>query len=148
MSKFTKKYKDLIIYVVFGVLTTLINLIIFKIFSKILGQDLYLISNIIAFFGAVIFAFVTNKLIVFKSKSFEKKVFLKELLYFFLARVFSLLVEEIGLFILLDKIKIKDVYFSFLNLNINNQTVAKLFLAVIVVILNYIFSKFFIFKND
>ena len=62
------KYKELLLYLIFGVLTTLVNLASFWIFTKILGEGLYLINNAIAWVVGVIFAFVTNKLFVFESK--------------------------------------------------------------------------------
>ena len=68
------KYKELITYVVFGGLTTVVNLIVFKLAGMALGDERYLISNTIAWIAAVIFAFITNKLWVFESKSFKKAI--------------------------------------------------------------------------
>ena len=67
------KYRELLLYLIFGVLTTLVNFLTYWIFTKILGEELYLINNAIAWVVGVIFAFVTNKLFVFESKSWKGK---------------------------------------------------------------------------
>ena len=69
IKKLFIKYKELITYVIFGVLTTLVNFFAFWLFTKILGEELYLINNAIAWVMGVIFAYITNKLFVFESKS-------------------------------------------------------------------------------
>ena len=96
------KYKELIIYVIFGVCTTLVNFLTYKLFNVLLGVELYLVSNIIAWFVSVVFAYVSNKLFVFESKSWGLKLVAKEVSSFFAARVFSFLVEEAGLFLLVE----------------------------------------------
>ena len=87
------KYKELIVYVIFGGLTTVVNLVVFTLSGMVLGDERYLISNIIAWFAAVIFAYITNKLWVFESKSWDIRVLLKEIPSFFAARVLSFLIE-------------------------------------------------------
>ncbi len=145
------KYKELIVYVVFGAATTLVNLVVFKVSGLILGDKLYLVSNVIAWFASVVFAYITNKLWVFESKSWESKVVIKEVLAFFAARVFSFLIEEAGLFVLVDLLRFDEygipLDFIGINYTIDGHMIAKILLAVIVVILNYIFSKLFIFKK-
>ena len=69
IKKLYKKYEEVILYVVFGGLTTLVNFVSFWVFNKILGEKFYLVSNVIAWFISVVFAYVTNKLWVFESKS-------------------------------------------------------------------------------
>lgn len=142
-----KKYKELIIYVIFGALTTVVNFVVFKIFNVILGNENYLISNVIAWIFAVIFAYITNKLWVFESKSWSGKVLLKEIPSFFSARVLSFLIEEAGLFIFVDLLKFNEFVLDLKFIRFSGEMVAKLILAVIVVILNYFFSKLFIFKK-
>ena len=68
------KYKEIISYLFFGVMTTLVNFVSFWAFNKILGESLYLISNVIAWVISVVFAYVTNKLWVFESKSWKFRV--------------------------------------------------------------------------
>jgi putative flippase GtrA len=129
-----KDKKEVINYLIFGGLTTLINLICFKLIEWFFGSEVYLINNIICWVVAVCFAFVTNKLWVFESKSWDKKILIPQLVSFVSARVFSLLMEEVGLFVLID------IMFA-------NSFVAKIIMQVVVVVSNYIFSKFIIFKK-
>lgn len=142
--------KEVILYIFFGVLTTVVNLVVFTICNKtfnntdflnskflsflFLGKP-YLLSNTIAWVVAVVFAFFTNKVFVFKSKSFEGKKLLKELFSFLGARIFSLIIEQIGLFILIDNFLL-------------NELVSKIILGIVVVVLNYFFSKLIIFKKS
>lgn len=142
------KYKELIIYVIFGGLTTVVNLLVFTVMGMIIGDEKYLISNVVAWFAAVIFAYITNKLWVFESKSWAGKVLLKEIPSFFAARVFSFIIEEAGLFLFVDVLSFNKISLKILSFEIGGELIAKLILAVIVVILNYIFSKLVIFKKN
>lgn len=141
------KYKELIIYGVFGVGTTLVNFITYKLFNVILGEKYYLLSNIVAWLISVIFAYVTNKLFVFESKSWEIKLVAKEVSSFFAARIFSFVIEEAGLFLLVDMLKMKEITIEISGLALGGNMIAKVFLAVIVVVLNYFFSKLVVFKK-
>ena len=150
--------KEIVSYVFFGVLTTVVNLAVFyltkKLFaaigwngffntivpedSKIVelfsGGSEYLDANLIAWVAGVIFAFVTNKLFVFESKSWRPSIAGKEFTGFVGARVFSLFVEMLGMFVMV-------------TLLAWNELIAKLIVGVIVIIMNYIFSKLLIFKK-
>ncbi len=141
------KYREFITYVIFGVMTTVVNLVAFTGFNSILGPESYLISNVIAWIFAVLFAYITNKLFVFNSKSWRADVLLKEIISFVAARVFSLLIEEAGLFLLVDALNFKELSLNLFGLSIGGNMIAKLILAVIVVLLNYVFSKLYIFKK-
>lgn len=141
------KYKELILYVIFGGLTTLVNFVSFWICGKLLGEELYLVSNAVAWFVSVIFAYFTNKLFVFESKSFAPKVLLKEITVFFTARVFSFGVEEGGMWVFIDLLNFGEFSFEFFGFEIGGQLIAKLLLAVIVVIMNYFVSKFVAFSK-
>jgi Predicted membrane protein len=125
--------RETILYVVFGVLTTAVNYAVYY-FCRFLNVD-YKIANVIAWVFAVIFAFITNKLFVFESKSWSPAVMLRELVLFAGARVFSLLIEEGFLLFTVEVLGAND-------------RIMKLIAAVFVVIINYFFSKFFIFKKD
>lgn len=142
------KYKELIMYVIFGVLTTLVNFGTFWIFTKILGEDSYLINNAIAWVVGVVFAYITNKLFVFDSKSWNLKLVTKEVVEFFGARVLSFLVEEGGMLLFITVLGFGEKSLELLGFTITGQFVVKILLAVIVVVLNYIFSKFFIFRKQ
>lgn len=147
MKKLINKYKELILYVIFGGVTTLVNLITLKAFNMILGDKRYLVSNVIAWLVSVIFAYVTNKLFVFESKSWKMNVVGKEVFSFFSARVFSLLIEEAGLYLLVDLANLGDKTVNVFGVVIGGIMISKIILAVVVVILNYVFSKLVIFKK-
>ena len=134
MKQLIKKYEELIRYLIIGVLTTAINYLVFVIFVNVLKVEMHT-SNIIAWISGVVFAYFTNKLFVFESKSFKLGVIKKEIFTFGVARVFSLLLEEIILYI-------------FVNVLSMNKLIIKLIANVIVIIVNYILSKFVIFKKD
>lgn len=148
MKKLFEKYREIISYVFFGVLTTVVNLVVFKIFDKILGSNLYLVTNIIAWIAAVIFAYITNKLWVFESKSWKADIVLKELIGFFGARILSLGIEEAGLWLMIDIMHFEHINgFEIMSFTFDGNFIAKLIMQVVVVILNYIFSKFIIFTK-
>jgi len=148
IKKLFIKYKELITYVIFGVLTTLVNFFAFWLFTKIFGEEFYLVNNAIAWVVGVIFAYITNKLFVFESKSWNLKVITKEITGFLGARIFSFLVEEGGMFLFITVLGLGEKSLTLLSLTITGQFIVKILLAVIVVILNYIFSKFIIFKRQ
>jgi putative flippase GtrA len=127
------KYKEVIMYLIIGVLTTIINYVIFAV-AVWLGLE-ELTSNIIAWIITIIVAYILNKLFVFESKSFEKSVITKEIISFTVARIATLGVEEAMLLVF---VKIVGL----------NPYIIKLVANIVVIILNYIFSKFIIFKKD
>ena len=86
--------KEAILYIVFGVLTTIINLISYYFFSNIITIN-YLISNTIAWIISVIFAYMTNKLYVFNSKSIRIDIIIKEFTKFINCRLASGIIEMI-----------------------------------------------------
>ena len=141
------KYKELIVYFVFGLCTTVVNLITFKIFNLILGDEKYLVSNVFAWFFSVVFAYTTNKIFVFKSKDWGMKTLFKEVISFFSSRVFTFVIEESGLYFLVDIMNLKDVQLDVFVVTVSGEMISKLIVGVLVVIINYIFSKMFIFKK-
>lgn len=142
------KYKEIITYIIFGVLTTVVNFFAFWLFTKILGENLYLVNNAIAWVIGVVFAYITNKLFVFESKSWNLKLITKEITGFLGARIFSFLVEEGGMFLFISVLGLGEKSLELLGFTITGQFIVKLLLAVIVVVLNYVFSKFIIFKQQ
>ena len=125
--------KEVILYVFFGVLTTLVNFISFYFFSTILNLEENL-SNIFSIFIAILFAYFTNKNWVFNSTAKTFKENLSEFYKFILGRLFSLVVETVGFFLL----------FNILGIG---KFISKLFISVIIIILNFFISKFFAFKK-
>jgi putative flippase GtrA len=142
------KYKELITYVIFGVLTTVVNFFAFWLFTKIFGEAFYLVNNAIAWVVGVVFAYITNKLFVFESKSWDLKVIAKEITGFLGARIFSFLVEEGGMLLFISILGFGGKSLTLLGFTITGQFIVKILLAVIVVVMNYIFSKFIIFRKQ
>ena len=148
MKNLFNKYKELISYVFFGALTTVVSIGSFKIFDSLLGERNYLLTNIISWILAVIFAFFTNKLWVFESKTWKINTVIKEAISFAAARLFSLGIEEFGLWLLVSVIGMKSLSFAVFSFNINGNFIAKIIMQFVVVVLNYIFSKFLIFRKN
>ena len=134
IEKIIKKFltKEIIFYAIFGLLTTIVNLGSFYIFTNILKWEEN-ISNIIAITLAVLFAYITNKDLVFHSEADTKKEKVNEFLKFIAGRAFTMVVEFIGCFLLF--------------MTPIPQMISKLAVTVIVVILNFFISKFFAFKK-
>ena len=127
------KYQELIMYGIFGVGATLINIFSYKFFVDILGIY-FLVANVIAWILAFVFAFITNKLFVFKSKSWERASALKEFIGFFTARIGTGVLDTALMYVFITTLKIDD-------------TVSKVIINIIVIIINYVASKFWIFKR-
>ena len=127
------KYKEIIMYLIFGVGTTVVNWVIYTVIVM-LGKEVNLtIANIIAWVGAVAFAYITNKLWVFESKSWNPKIVWKELGMFLGARIFSG-IFEIGLFPVLVWLGMNQAIFGVEGM------LAKVVISVLVIVLNYIFK--------
>lgn len=127
------KYKELINYGIFGVLTTVINYVSYIIFTRVFNLEIFT-SNLLAWILSVMFAFITNKIIVFESKEFTLKTLVKEGIAFTVARILSLLLDMLILYIMVDIMGISDL-------------IVKIISNIIVIIVNYILSKFLIFKK-
>ena len=125
--------KEIILYVIFGVLTTIVNLIAYYLFSNIININ-YLISNAIAWIISVVFAYITNKFFVFNSSYINKDVIIEEFIKFMNCRLISGLSEVVLLFLFVDLLLMNDI-------------VGKLIIGILVAVINFIFSKVFIFKG-
>jgi len=125
--------KEVILYIVFGGFTTLVNLGSFFILNTLLKIDEN-ISNFIAIVLAVLFAYITNKDLVFHSEAKNIKEKWTEFFKFILGRAFTMIVEFVGGLLLFDRLPIPNI-------------IIKVFLTVIVIILNFFISKFFAFKK-
>ena len=128
-----KKYKSFIMYAIFGILTTIINLICYEVLYNHIGVS-NIISNIIAWIAAVAFAYITNKIWVFESKSLEIKVVLSEIWKFINCRLATGVLDLIIMYIGVDILS-------------GPSTILKIISNIIVIILNYIASKLVIFKS-
>lgn len=139
--------KETVTYVIFGVLTTLVNLLVFKGFDVLFKGKYYLFTNTIAWIAAVAFAYVTNKLFVFESKSWKLDVIKKEIPSFLGARIASYFVEQAGLWIFVELLNFDEKVFDFILVKLSGKITAKLIIGVIVVVINYVLSKFIIFSK-
>lgn len=139
--------KETVTYVIFGVLTTLVNLLVFKGFDVLFKGKYYLFTNTIAWIAAVAFAYVTNKLFVFESKSWKFDVIKKEIPSFLGARIASYFVEQAGLWIFVELFHFDEKVFDFILVKLSGKITAKLIIGVIVVVINYVLSKFIIFSK-
>ena len=137
MKKLIKAFlnKETILYLVFGVLTTAVSFVTLKLFDVVLGKELYLVSNSLSWILSVAFAYVTNKPFVFQSNDWSMKTVVPEFLKFVGSRLSSLAVETLIILIAVDICKLDSV-------------IIKLVASVLVVIMNYITSKFLVFKKD
>ena len=127
------KYKSLIMYAFFGGLTTVVNMVTYYVSYNVIGIP-NVPSTAIAWLLSVLFAFITNKLWVFESKSFDKKTMLHEVTSFFGCRVAT---------------GILDIVIMYLSVDVAhfNPTLWKLISNILVIIINYIASKLLIFKK-
>lgn len=124
------KYKEILLYLIFGVLTTVVNIVVYYLFSDILKVQ-YLVSNCVAWFLSVLFAYITNRKYVFESTDDSMLV---ECAKFFGARLSTGIIDMILMAILVP---------IFIKFNL----IIKILVNVLVVVLNYIFSKLFVFKK-
>ena len=127
------KNKEVINYLFFGGCTFLVSIISFYLLNKILNINTH-ISNIISWILAVTFAYITNKIFVFESKTRKTKDIIREILSFFSARLLTLGLEELIIFIGCDLLNIDSM-------------IIKIVGQIVVIISNYFLSKLFIFKK-
>jgi putative flippase GtrA len=141
IEKIKKLLKDeriwkLIRYAFFGVLTTLVNFLMFALLKNVIGIELN-VSNTLAVVSSILFAYVTNKLFVFRSRTNGAGALLREMVAFFSARGVTMLIE-IGAIFLIHTVMRVDKAYSFYTKGAVN---------VIVLILNFVFSQLFVFKG-
>lgn len=127
------KYKEVLLYLIFGGLTTVVSLVSFWVCTYPLHINV-LISNVISWICAVSFAYVTNAKWVFEAKPASAGEALKQCVSFFAGRLATLGVEEAILFV-------------FVTLLHGNEMLVKVIAQIVVVVLNYVVSKLFVFKK-
>ena len=126
----SKKHRELIVYLICGFLTFVVSMVVYALLSEIFRINV-LVANIITWIIAVYFAFSVNRKFVFKSNG----NFTSELIQFYLGRVVTLVVEQAMLYIFI------------IRLMFNNMAI-KSIAQVVIIILNYIISKFIVFKKE
>lgn len=147
IKEFFHRHKALLLYVLFGGVTTVVNFISFKLCNVLLGDEWYLVSNVIAWLISVVAAYIVNKLWVFESRSWQPRQTLYEIGTFFSARLLSLGVEELGLFLLVDVAGMSGMTTALLGLTFSGEMVSKFLISFFVVAINYFFSKLVVFKR-
>ncbi len=133
IKELIKKHKDLIPYGVFGVLTTLVNIVVYWIMAHPIHLRV-VPSTVIAWIASVLFAYVTNRKWVFHSDAFTKSAIIKEVIYFFSCRLATGILDWVIMYVFADRLAFSDV-------------IVKCIANVIVIVLNYVASKVFIFKH-
>ena len=140
------KYKEIILYVFFGALTTLVNFAVYF-FCKSIGIG-YEVSTVIAWVAAVLFAFVTNKKYVFENRESGVKIFLKQMLLFFGGRLFSLGLELLIMKIGMDCLNAGELTVVLFSKQLPlGEFITKTTAQIVVLITNYLISKLLIFKK-
>ena len=140
MIELLKKYKSIILYIIFGGMTTVVDwsvsFTLYYLWGDALEATPWLIhgANVIAWVAAVAFAYVTNRIWVFESKRRGFMPIVGEIAAFAGGRVFTLLLQEV----------LMAVFFTWLGFN---EYIVKIVAAVLVVILNYFISKIFVFRK-
>ncbi|MFD5263162.1 GtrA family protein [Bacillus wiedmannii] len=127
------KAKEFFNYLLFGGLTTLINIVTYFICATLVGMD-YKIATTIAWIVSVLFAYITNKKYVFNSQQTSFAHVVKEFVYFMGFRIVSYFIDIASMIVLIEWLGMNDL-------------VAKIIANVIVVVLNYFASKYIIFKK-
>ena len=134
IRKLYKKYEELVMYIIVGVCTMIVSLASYYILANPLGIY-YQTANIISWVLAVAFAYVTNKKFVFQSRYSGLSGTAKEMASFVSSRIASLLAEVISMYFFVQICQIDD-------------NIVKLMNQVLVTVLNYIFSKFWVFRKS
>ncbi|HBG1227181.1 TPA: GtrA family protein [Clostridioides difficile] len=128
-----KKHRETILFLFFGAFTTLVNIVSYLFFTRVILFN-FMVANALAWILAVLFAYVTNKFFVFESKRIEIRFVFKEFLSFVSFRLLSGVVEMLIMYVMIDLLFVNDV-------------IVKIFTNIVVIVLNYLFSKMIIFKK-
>ncbi len=131
---FYSAHKEALLYLFFGGVTTLIDLLSFVLFESVLSFH-ELLANVLAWFLAVLTAYLTNRVWVFHSEASGALAYCREILSFFASRVATLLFAEGVLFVFVTRLSLPALP-------------VKIVSSVFVVILNYVFSKLLVFRKE
>ena len=142
-SQTRSPWQEQLFYLLFGVLTTLINYVMFWLLTELWHGRYVLAANLLTFIVATAFAFITNKQFVFCSHSWRPRLVLREGLSFTAARLFSFCIEEAGLYVSAYVLELDRLWLG----PVNGVMASKILLSVLAVVLNYFFSKFLVFAK-
>lgn len=130
-----KKNREIIMYLIFGVLTTVVSLAVYYLCTNTVlnAEDAFQlqIANVISWFVSVLFAFITNRMFVFKSNG----KWSLEMIKFYSSRVTTLLLDMLMMFVLVTLIGVDDM-------------ISKIIVQFVVIVANYVLSKLLVFKED
>ena len=132
ISKFLKKYKEIISYGICGLITTLLHFLLFFLLNHV-GLKYY-IANIITLIVIKVIAYFLNKIFVFKSKCKNKKELFNEVIKYIFSRFITMLIDYFGLILLVEFFEIKEL-------------IGKAIVLIIVVIVNFFLCKKYVYKK-
>ncbi len=127
------KYREAVLYLVFGGFTTLINIVVYAVCKHAIGIDT-IPSNVAAWILSVAFAYVTNKIFVFESRTVGVMALIKECLSFVWCRLATGIMDMVIMYVTVDMFHWSDMIMKILS-------------NVLVIVLNFVFSKLFIFAK-
>lgn len=127
------KYKDMIAYLFFGACTTVVNIVVYWLLAHPLGMGT-MVSTIVAWVAAVLFAYLTNRKWVFHSQAVTRQEITREIVSFFACRLATGVVDWVVMLVFVDVLHFNDLVIKFLA-------------NVLVIILNFVASKLIIFRK-
>ncbi len=133
LGELFKKYKDIIAYGIFGILTTIVNIIVYWAAAHLLHLDT-VPATVIAWIAAVLAAYLTNRKIVFHSEASGRREILQEILRFFAARLATGIFDWVFMYVTVDRLGWNDV-------------AMKVIANIVVIISNYVLSKLVVFRR-
>lgn len=133
MKELLIRYKSMILYIVFGVLTTAVNVAVYWLATRLLNCSVT-VSTVLAWILSVLFAYAANRTWVFESHASEMKEVMKEIISFFLARLSTGLLDMLIMYVFAETLAMPDMP-------------VKIASNVIVIILNYVLSRFLVFRK-
>lgn len=139
MMELYKKYREMISYAFWGAATTGVSWISYTLFAGYIDMSIA-VANVLSWICAILFAFVVNKMWVFQSKKWCASVLVREFCLFISARLATGVIE-IVMVPLLVNVGLNQSIFGV------KGALSKILVSVVVILLNYVFSKFFVFKS-
>ena len=133
LKEMMEKYKDIVPYAIFGILTTIINIVVYLFFAHILKKEVIL-STLAAWFLSVLFAYVTNRKWVFHSGVLTFSNIIREAVAFFICRLATGIADILIMFIFVNIFHFNDLFIKIIS-------------NIAVIILNYVASKWIIFNH-
>ena len=134
MRDLLNKYRDVILYLFFGVCTTLANIVVYWLATRLFQMGT-VPASVVAWICAVLFAYLTNRKWVFHSAASGRNEILSEISRFFMARLATGVFDWVFMYVTTEKLRWHDL-------------VMKVLVNIVVIVLNYVFSKFRIFKRE